>query len=663
MRLIKAVIFGSIVGLLAYYVIKLRDSTSHRRAAESARHSQNDISKPFDFADGLEDSGHFQPTEIETDDSEKSLTSDIPVQSADALILSSTPYTPYLFGEAEKKQQSTETDEEDVESADIYPEEYSDDHSPSATLFDIEMDVEPPQHPGHRIRTGAHHAPNAQRLPRAKIRCRDEGGEWSLYLDLPDEREVEAIQHDAQQVVFDREVEIQRFTGRVTISYEDGGRDVLDLFDTAPLYFRSNSEWEQDGTLVLSHSSGFFIVIAPTDRDDEFIDIEELEPEDCADADFHAHFLAVGADDPPDYRGQYPMALEGTTLHDVADRGHHGDLYVGRLPELSVPEEVYRARVVEETGRMGENRWGRNFDPHSRTIASVLDGRQGRFTVRTYLKGSRARNESRPFRYSSDVRRITLDGNTYTPDMIMTPDSENRFGDALLRFEGRQSLIQPVNVDNLLVSVSEDGLIKIPPDPTIGNVTCELPSGVSIAVEVPRIWWRLCAGDDRLAWNDIRPIIRDDFIRIAREGAYIEILLPRSVTTILVGIGGFLDHRISSVQNRATVDLRDFVDHEVLENQSPGTSTQMSFSINDSSLALMEIGVPRARVTAKSRRRTTSRRQPTWLDIHSVAHKEICRRDGHHWVFYTHAPSQPIKAVNDEGRECRRCGATQIRTE
>ena len=117
------------------------------------------------------------------------------------------------------------------------------------------------------------------------------------------------------------------------------------------------------------------------------------------------------------------------------------------------------------------------------------------------------------------------------------------------------------------------------------------------------------------------------------------------------------------MQNRATVDLRDFVDHEVLENQPPGTSTQLSVSINDSSLTLMEIGVPHARVTAESRRRTTSRRQPTWLDIQSVAHKEICRRDGHHWVFYTHAPSQPIKAINDEGRECRRCGTTQIRTQ
>ena len=224
--------------------------------------------------------------------------------------------------------------------------------------------------------------------------------------------------------------------------------------------------------IVTNPANGYFIVIAPTEMDDEFAESEH-DPEDCTDPGFHAHFLAIGKEYDSETYGKYPAALVGSKIYDTADVDFHGELYVGQPPDLSVHEMVTNARIVEETGSTGENRWGVNFDPHTQTVESILGGRDGRFTVRTYLKDSHVRHESKTFRFFKSLEYLELDGQTYSSDTILIPQNDGKYMVTLLKFNGRDGTVKPVQVDSHLAFVSEDGMVRIPPDPSIKSVSCE----------------------------------------------------------------------------------------------------------------------------------------------------------------------------------------------
>ena len=660
MRFVRLAIFASIIGLLVYCLMRQRRPEDYRRIPESKQYNRLETDNSPQTSDGIETPTTGQSSRVKAPAPEIAEAAIVGEEVSDAMVHSSSPYTPSLLQGLEEIQQDARNEEEVAIPASSNLEDHG--GAASAILqFDLKVDVEPRQHPGHRTRTGPYFPQAAQRLPRPILKCREKDGEWLLYLESPAERGLRAIRHDGRELDAEQEVEIETFGGRITINYEDGTSDVVNLFYGSPMFFRSDSTWEEDGTLVRSHSSGYFIVIAPSSSDDEFIDVEELEPEECIDPDFHAHFLAIGTEDSRELRGQYPMTLEGTTLYDVADRDFFGELFVGQPPELTVPEEVRRARIVEETGRVDENGWGRNFDPHVQSISSVLKGRQGRFTVRTYLRGSRARHESKPFRYCREVRRIVLAGETYSPGTILAPDELCEYKTTSLRLEGTQGIVEP-DVEDPYVTVLDDGEVEVPPNHEIKVVNCELACGITVHVEIPRIWWRLCLGDERRDWNDIKPIYRKDFVRIAREGAYLEILLPTNVTNLRVGIGETTDQRVRKVQDRATINLRDFADHQILEQLSAGTNTQLSAWIIGTRVSLMTIGVLCPKVKKRSPSRGSRNTRQSWSVVRRGDPKRECRLHGHHWVNFKHEPGEPIEEVPEEERECRRCGAAQIRT-
>ena len=661
MRFMKAVIVGSIIGLVAYYIFRKRDE-ERWSAADSAQGKQRDAIDRLDIADAPADTVSSEQERLEA-----AAVAPEPITAPDSpetLSLSNMPHTPSLFQDPDRTEQPANRVLEVEEDLDV-SEQDNDTGNPIVTLFDSRSQVEPPQHPGHRVQTGEYYPSARNPLPKAMLRCRDNGGEWTLFLEVPDEREVVKACRGDEQLVGGKEIEIRQFTGQVVVDYEDGGQDKLGLYELTPLYFRTNDGWEQDGRLVANLANGYFIAIAPTEMDDEFA-ASEHDPEDCADPGFHAHFLAIGKEYESETYGKYPATLAGNKIYDAADVDFHGELYVGQPPELSVHEMVTDARIVEETDSMRENRWGKNFDPHAQTIASVLDERDGRFTVRTYLKGSRRRHESKTFRYFKSVERITLDGEIYDPDMILTPDENNKYFDAQLRFEGLNGLIKPASVDSPSASIADDGLLTVPADPSIKQITCEFTNRASIVIDIPRIWWRLVDDHSRGEWNNIRPIKIDDYKRIARKDARIEMLLPHSVNTILVGFGETLEHSMRKVQSSATIRLLDFADDATLENLYPGNSTHLSVRINELVLRLMEIGVPQAKKPLSPDTRELMSQPARWVELERGSPGEICRSsEGHWWKDYESEPGHPTRPIiNEDGQEirnCRRCGASERR--
>ena len=586
MRFLKAFIIGTIIGLAAYYIFRKRDSEEGWVAPNPPQSEQRAAVDRLDASDVPENA---DDSEQQLPEAEAILPEPVAAPaSSETLTLSNKPYTPSLFQEPDKTERSTKRVVEVEEDLGI-SEQDADTDSSAVNLFGSQSEAEPPQHPGRRVQTGEYYPSAGDTSPKALLRCRDNGGEWALYLEMPDEREVVEVCHDGEQLSRDKEIELQQFTGQIILDYDDGGQYKVDLYDSAPLYFRTDDGWERDGTLAQSHSNGYFIVIAPVEMDDEFAESEH-DPEDCADPGFHAHFLAISGHDSEAY-GKYPATLTGNKIYDAADVDFHGELYVGQPPELSVHEMVTRARIVEETDSRRENRWGKNFDPHTQTIASVLDERDGRFTVRTYLKDSRVRHESKTFRYFKSLDHIEIDGQAYNSETLLAPVKDKSYGPSYLSFKAADGIVKPTRVDNPSVSISKDGLVNVPPNPSIKRLYFEFSNRASIVIDIPRIWWRLVDGHSYGKWNHAQTVLRDDFIRLAREYAYIEMELPRGMSSINVGFGDTLDQRVQKTGNAAKIYLIYLADHVVLENMMPGEIKHLIAQVNGLNLQLLGVHI------------------------------------------------------------------------
>ena len=540
MRLIGAVILGMIATLLAYYILKQRNPPKQSLTQNSGFSGERDADNtPYTIVPPITVEDDSAGSAMDNPDEPKAEISIVP---------------PEAF--------SVQSSEEDITSSDVPPT--------TPSFREIEetptpLSVEPRRLPGYRSPTGTYYSSTSVPLSKATVHCRDEGGVWIIYLKPPDDRDVAAVLHDGQQLAVDSQVKINRFTGQIVLEYEDGGRETVALSGSSPLYFRTNEDWEQDGTLSSNHADGYFVVIAPTEMDSEF-STSVHHYESCVDLRFHAHFIEVDKEANAGKYGSYPMTLEGLSLYDSADRDAHGELYVGQPPKLSVHNMITEARVVEETGFVGENRWGENFNPHTQSLSSVLEGREGRFTVRSYLEGSQVRHESKTFRYFNSFDSIKLDRQEYSTETMLTPDRKGKYQSAYLRFRSKDGIAKPVKIiDNPLVSVSPEGSIKIPPDPSIKRVTCEFSNSAFVVIDIPRVWWRLIDGDFRSEWNETKEMLPDEFTSKARQGAYIEMILPSSVNAIYVGFGKSSGQRVRKVKDSATIPLRDFSDDASLE--------------------------------------------------------------------------------------------------
>lgn len=431
----------------------------------------------------------------------------------------------------------------------------------------------PRMYRGRRVPTGVYYPPNSLPTEVAKLRCRKIGGVWEIFVALPEGREAVEAFHDEDELDLDDEICLDRFDGAVFVRYEDDTVDRIQLADSSmdkPLLFRMREDWTGEGRLVGKPSAGFVVAIAPWYYTDGWDDVDEpIEPEDCVDPNFQARFLFLKC---TTLGAPTPMRLEGITLHDDSDIEQHGELYIGTPPKLSVDSQISVAVIVEETGERADNKWVQDFQPHNQSIMSVLDGREGRFSVRTYLDGTR--QDTRTFRYFPGLSRITLDGQPHAAyaDTVAFPDKGDGTHRAIeLRFVSNDSdLLRPTAAtaaggEPADIQITDAGVVVAPPLPSIQAVECEFRNRASITLAQPRVWWRKTDEDGDVGdWGGaVFSIPRSEFAK-----TILEIKTPPWVSSISMGFGDKddkTDSEFSAVQGKARVELISSADADELE--------------------------------------------------------------------------------------------------
>ncbi len=361
---------------------------------------------------------------------------------------------------------------------------------------------------------------------------------------------------------------VSSFSQKLTIVGE-GGSEKMELFDGAPLVFKTRRNWAGEGRRVRGISSGYFIVIAP--RAWSRHGRVPVEPEDTLDSEFAAHYWAV--DDSPEDIGSFEeyafslaqkgFELQGTTLFDA---GRSGELFVGDLPELRPSHGIVSARIGEEGKPRG---WAQNFEPSTELLADVLDGRQGWFFIRVYDKNGLA--DSGDFRYVQRLGAIQVDDRPYSAERLILPFPDGH-APARIRFVAADgSTLEPRlrHETESPVTLQPDGTLLAEPDPEADLVPCEV-EGVDVAVELPRIWWQVYPEDDDAngAWHD-RPLAmtRREFRSRAKGGTAIRMRLPASVQSVAAGFNGCLDRSYRKHGSSLEISFADFLDYAQIDER------------------------------------------------------------------------------------------------
>ena len=371
---------------------------------------------------------------------------------------------------------------------------------------------------------------------RPQLICRRKAGAWQVIVSANEECPIKGVRLGDQDLeVINQECPIDSLEGHLVTWSENGDKREVALFNGEPLIFKFSKNWK--GTEISQITNGHFIVIAPAEwtRVGDRRDTGGAEP--CKDEKFRAHFFSRNKNDSDEeikgFEGQPPLPVGLSIEWDgerVVDDSGKGILFVGDAPKPKSLPGVEWARVGEE--RKGG--WkGKNFKlKEIKTLAEVLNGREGRFFLRIY-DASGAMLDSEPFRYMSQLKEIRVDGKPYTADTVITPKPEG-YSPVEICFIARDgnTLTPKLSSQSPLVTMEGD-IIRIPrPHPDADCISCNLGTEagvVKIELQLPRIWWRLESdGDDAGEWSD-KPITmtREKFRNHARDEIRISILSKR----------------------------------------------------------------------------------------------------------------------------------------
>lgn len=416
--------------------------------------------------------------------------------------------------------------------------------------------------------------------PRAELLCRKPRGSrrWELVVDFPEQRPITAVHQDdhSPQPKAD-ECVLSCFTGQVTITYEDGDSQGLPLYVNQPLIFKLPPNWEGVGRRVRGITKGHYIVMTPTEHHRS--NSAPVEPDLCKDSNFTAHYFFHEGDSPEESPGGFGddqllllalhFTLKGSTVHDDSD---YGDLFIGSPPVLECSDDVAWARIGEEGHHEG---WkGVNFKPKERSIAEVLNGREGRFFIRVFDANAQLQ-DSGDFRYHSGLQEIRVDGEPHSTETVLVPSPTGHSETSIQFLKTDGNLLSPIaGTDNGIPSIGARGTVTVPAHPDADRVICYLPSDrgeVETVINLPRVWWRLGSADqDNNPWVDT-PIqmTRRAFRDFADAEAAIRLKLPRHVASVRVG---FSDdegqvHRPSRAGEDTEIPLSAFAGYTQIDHR------------------------------------------------------------------------------------------------
>ena len=438
--------------------------------------------------------------------------------------------------------------------------------------------------------------------PRPELICRKSPSswQWEVVLSAEDECNIVEVQRDGYPLgAVNGEYSLSSLAGSLSIDYRDRESDQLPLLDDTPLIFKMPNDWNGDGRKVGGITSGHFIVMVP--REWKRTGSAPVEPEGCTDANFMAHFFYVkkgeSVGDTGGFEG-YDLALTTTGFElsgdSVFDNSDDGELFVGTPPELRPASSVVWARIGEE--RQGG--WkGENFKPAERTLAYVLNSRQGRFFVRVYDGESRLL-DSGEFRYLRDLREIRVNDEPYSAQTLLVPPSTG-YLPAEVQFVSTDGTAIHPNLDTAgtHATMQSGGTLIVAPHPDGDHISCALQSGadrVNTVIKLPRIWWRIEQDDGEAnEWHDMPlAMTRQQFREHADVDAAIRLRLPLCVSSVKVGFDEELDRTYRPQKNgydtEVEIRLSGFIDYAQID-QRLNEDSSLSIRCGEAVLPLIRV--------------------------------------------------------------------------
>lgn len=419
--------------------------------------------------------------------------------------------------------------------------------------------------------------------PRPELICRKVSGswQWEVVLAVDDECNIMGVRHDGEPLdMVDGEYSLSSLAGSLSIDYEDRELGRLPLFDGVPLIFKMPNDWDGDGRKVGGITSGHFIVMVP--REWKRMGNAPVEPDECTDANFTAHFFYVKKGELAGDVGGFEdcdlaLTTNGFELDGdrVFDDCEDGELFVGAPPSLCPTSDIVWARIGEE--REGGGGWkGENFKPAEQYLAEVLNGRQGRFFVRVYDDGAKLL-DSGEFRYLRDLLEIRVNDEPYSAKTLFVPSLTGYSPTKVQFISADGTAIQP-NLDTAGIhsTVQSGGTLIVAPHPDGDRISCALQSGadrVDTVIKLPRIWWRMEQDDGEAdEWRDMPlEMTRQQFREHSVVDAVIRLRLPLRVSSVKVGFDEELDRTYGPQKNghhnETGIPLSDFIDYDQIDQR------------------------------------------------------------------------------------------------
>ena len=437
--------------------------------------------------------------------------------------------------------------------------------------------------------------------PRPELICRKGANarQWEVVLCADDECDGMAVTRDGEPLTFvDRVCCLPSITGSISVDFADGKTVSISLFDCKkPLIFKLNKEWTGDGRRVNGITDGYFIVVTPTAWQRR--GSAPVAPDACVHEGFRAHYFVRDKDSEAEIVGGFEeSAVELTTSGfelrgtNVFDDASEGVLFVGDVPVLHPASSVVWARVGEER----EGGWkGENFRPADRSLADVVQGREGRFFIRVYDENGML--DSGEFRYCAALQEIQVNGASYTATTALVPPRTGH-RPTEIRFVGSDEAAFVVHLTSgaAHAAVRPGATVVVEPQPDDDRVSCALESGtgrVVTTVKLPRIWWKIepLHGKDDSTWRDtLLTMTRHEFRVCADAQTVIRIRMPRCFRSIMLGFDDERDQRYTE-QNEDephAIPLEDFRDCRQIDQSLNQTAT-LSVQFGDQSLPLIEV--------------------------------------------------------------------------
>ncbi len=412
--------------------------------------------------------------------------------------------------------------------------------------------------------------------PRPDLICRKSSvsWQWDIVLAVEEECNIKEVLYNGEPLtIMDGEYRLPSLRGHLSIEYGDREPEEFPLFVDTPLIFKLRVDWNGEGRKIGGITRGHFIVMVP--REWKRTGSAPVEPQECTDTNFMAHFFYVKkGDSDGDIDGfeDYGFALTKTGFElrgaIVFDNSDDGELFVGTPPELRPASSVVWARVGEEKA----GGWkGENFKPTEQSLAEVLNDRQGRFFVRVYDDGAKLL-DSGEFRYLRDLREIRMNGEPYTETSLLVPPAVGH-SDTKLQFVGADGdKIHPrLETHATHATVQPEGTVIVKPHPDMDHISCVLESSVNTVIRPPRIWWRM--GRDEEApnnWRDMAlTMTRQQFREHANAGKAMQLRLPTHIASVKVGFDDELDRKYcpSKRGEDSEIPLADFVDYSQIDQR------------------------------------------------------------------------------------------------